>query len=145
MFILYDNILSIIIMELYSVTLSMIKLHDWNYIPIFKNILVVMDWKTLFSLVLTKFLSYSAVQQAYTNVDCYLWNNFIKNNLKKIWKPYIERAKTIIPTSQDRKWAGLADILWYSQFQQWKEHQCFICLRGTIVKYFGRVRGFVGG
>ena len=57
---------------------------------------------------------------------------------KKIWKKYCKkqcyRATTKITAAQGRKWAGSADVLWYSQFQQWKLDEFVICLRGTIPK-----------
>ena len=40
-------------------------------------------------------------------------------------KKQCERAKIVFSPAQGRKWAGLADVLWYSQFWQWKVDENF--------------------
>ena len=66
-----------------------------------------------------------------------------KKNLKRTWKRRsIELQNFPISPRQDGlKWAAILRI---SHFQKAKCLQIVICLRGTIGKYFKRVRGFWG-
>ena len=69
----------------------------------------------------------------------HLW----KKNLKRTWKRRSTELQNfpISPRQDGLKWAAILRI---SHFQKSKCLQTVICLRGTIGKYFKRVRGFWG-
>ena len=66
---------------------------------------------------------------------------------KKSWKKYFKkqcyRAKTILLPAHSRKWASLADVFWYTHFQQYKVDETIKCLLHIQLKLFEMVIGIL--